>query len=288
MSFGSSTSPRFKVANNRNPGPGNYHKERRNTRTAPPAPGSFSRSGWLMGKMEVDAHQGLAREGFVGNQVALASPGPGAYNQRDTFGASNRPEQTAFLTGSERFRTARASGETPYRGHEQWSRSRGAQGDHGFNVSSPGQRSQWLHGEVTDSYVTRPASYQSRQRGSETPGPGQYETRSSQAPTAKMPQQQRFQQANGNPQVGPGSYHRQQAIRASQTPEATALNRSQWLHGEVGGPQCVSGSQSQHVARSRMIDTPGPGNYNQQSTFSRAMEKPLHQITLQERYARGM
>ena len=59
-----------------------------------------------------------------------------------------------------------------------------------------------------------------------------------------------------------GSYHRSTTRGRTPTPAATSLDRSNWLAGAVGGPQAVTGSTSQHVTKERMIDTPGPGNYN--------------------------
>jgi len=286
MSFGSSTSSRFKVAQTRNPGPGTYHKDRARPKSAPAPPGQLSRSGWLKGKMEVDQHNGISREGFVGSQKELSSPGPGAYNSRSCFGSTQAPKRAGFLSEAERFRSARPTGETQFRAHAEWSTSRGPQGQHGFNVSAQGARADWLHGEVSDTYAVRPAGYQSRQHMAETPGPGTYDSRSKSTAGGRLPQQERFQQAQNNNQVGPGSYHRSTTRGRTPTPAATSLDRSNWLAGAVGGPQAVTGSTSHHVTKEHMIDTPGPGNYNHASSFSRAMSQPQHQITLEERMRR--
>merc|ERR1711865_549848 len=103
MSFGSSTSPRFKVAQTRNPGPGTYHSDRARPKSAPAPPGQLSRSGWLKGKMETDQHNGISREGFVGSQKELSSPGPGAYNSRSCFGSTQAPKRAGFLSEAERY-----------------------------------------------------------------------------------------------------------------------------------------------------------------------------------------
>jgi len=289
MSFGSSTSPRFKVAQGANPGPGTYHKDRVRTKSAPSAqPGQFSRSGWLRGTMETEQHNGLSREGFVGSQKELSSPGPGAYNSRSSFSSSQGPKQTGFLSEAERFHSTRPIGETPYRPHGDWSTRKGPQGQHGFNVSAQGSRAEWLHGEVNDMCAVRPAGYQNRQHMAETPGPGSYNTGSKGATGGRMSKQERFQQAQTNGRVGPGSYHRPSSAsaRRTPTPSATQLDRSNWLAGDVGGRQVVSGSSTHHVTRERMIETPGPGNYNHPSSFSRAMSRPQHQISLEERMRR--
>eukprot|EP00658_Telonema_sp_P-2_P037592 TRINITY_DN27032_c0_g1_i1.p1 TRINITY_DN27032_c0_g1~~TRINITY_DN27032_c0_g1_i1.p1 ORF type:complete len:320 (+),score=44.24 TRINITY_DN27032_c0_g1_i1:156-1115(+) len=290
MSFGSSTSPRFKVASPLAPGPGAYHKASMRSKCAPPPPGSFSRAGWLQGSMECDRHNGLNREGFLGNQKAIETPGPGQYECSDGFRRGRPVKEAAFGSESQRFSGVRASGDTPFRGHEAWARDQGARGPHGFNVSSPSGKDAWLRGEVKDQYAVRPAGYQSRQMVSDTPGPGSYDGHSyytGSTRAAGVPKSERFACAMPNTQVGPGSYYRMDMRGRTPTPAATSVNRSLWLHGEAGGHAPISGSHSQHVSREHLIDTPGPGAYDQRTSFSRAMSRAQHQITLEERMARG-
>merc|ERR1711990_934844 len=115
---------------------GTYHSSKTRPKSAPAPTGQLSRSGWLRGKMEIDQHNGLSREGFVGSQKELSSPGPGAYNSRSSFGSSQPPKRAGFLSQAERFHGSRPTCGTQLLPHNEWTSSRGPQGQHGFNVSS--------------------------------------------------------------------------------------------------------------------------------------------------------
>lgn len=203
-------------------------------------------------------------EGFVGNQKAMETPGPGSYTARDPRPSHNYA-QIGFGTGSKRFSKPNPTGQTPYSGPAKWGTSRYTQ-DAGFNVSSQNDRTAWL-----------------ASRADHTAGPGTYDTSPKKVPVTKIGQDPRFRAADRNERVGPGSYHSWAPQQVQAAPPSTTMERDSWLKGAVGGSRVVTGSAEYHVDRMHRMESPGPGSYGDYTSFSRAAAANRHQIPLEAR-----
>jgi len=290
MSFASSTSKRFSGANVKTPGPGTYHSQKMVQARLPPEAGRYERSGWLRGAMGTSSNTPrVSREGFVGNQKDGGSPGPGAYSHPSSFtprGTSSKP--TGFSSGASRFHDPKPVSATQYPGHKTWGDARESE-TVSFHASRTADRTAWLAGEVGGHGAVSGSggSHVAAQRPAylESPGPGSYDPRTRAPPSPRMAQERRFVAAGGNPNVGPGSYHNWAPMPAQASPASTEVMRDSWLKGAAGGRQSVSGSRSQHVDRQHLLESPGPGAYEYQSSFSRAMVPNHHQVGLEQRGA---
>merc|ERR1711977_652779 len=92
---------------------------------------------------------------------------------------------------------------------------------------------------------------------------------------------------------GPGSYYKESWQKKRQPPSPTHKDTSQWLQGSMGtsspAPKIsTEGALIQQKPTGRGLDGPGPGAYAQPSSFARASRKPVRQVTLEERMARGL